>query len=400
MLKGIKLLKSYPMLAAFTAFMLVVFVADMFATGKQYSELENRSLKQRPNFSWASLAKNEYTRKYEEFINDQFVARVSWISLKSVGETALGKVENNGVAYGKHGFLFGKNTTVNTPRLEKNIGFVNQFLAGYNGHMTLGIIPNSYEKLPGYLPLGLAKIQVQQQPLMEDIYAQVKGNDLSTLEISGLLDIDEANPAQALDTYYRTDHHWTTGSAYKAYAAYCASRGLKAVSLEELAPLRHSEPGFYGTYFSKAKKLGTPPDTLVWYDIPVTSVTVNGNDYVTDDKNNKIPLEGLFQKEKLATRDKYAMFLYGNNGLTVIKSDNNRNKTPGKTSRLLMVKDSYSNCLIPFLTYSYDELYVIDLRGLGESFGKLAKSVDFDDLLLLYNYESFEGDMNLIRMTL
>lgn len=393
MSKIINYIKKYPLLVGFCAFMLVVFVADMHATGRQFSELENRNLKQRPQFSWRSLAANEYTRKYEEFINDQFVERDRWITLKSAAETALLKVENNGIAFGREDYLFGVKTTAEVEQLDKNIGFVNKFLAGYGGHTTVGIIPNSYELLTQLLPMGLGDIQIRQQPYIDRIYSGLEGDNLTTLDISGLL------TAQGTDeSYYRTDHHWTTDSAYSVYAAYCASRGLAAVGQEELADLRRESTGFYGTYYSKAKRIGTPADTLVWYDIPVTEMTIDGKDYVENSDKTQTPITGLYQREKLDTRDKYAAFLYGNNGLTVIKSENNLNKQEGKTSRLLLLKDSYSNCMVPFLTYSYDELYVVDLRGLGQKVSEMVKQIEFDDVWLLYNYESFESDRNIARI--
>ena len=91
MKEKIKKLRRYPFLVVFVAFMLVVFCADMLTTRRQYSELENRTLKQRPDFSLKSLVENEYTLEYEEFVNDQFVLRDQWITLKSVAESALGK---------------------------------------------------------------------------------------------------------------------------------------------------------------------------------------------------------------------------------------------------------------------------------------------------------------------
>lgn len=390
-------IKKYPLLVGFAVFMLSVFVADMFATGVQFSELENRSLKQRPKFSWASLVKNEYTRKYEEFINDQFVERDSWISLKSIGETVFCKVENNGVAYGKDNYLFGVKTTVEQDQLDKNIGYLNQFLATYEGSVSLGIVPNSYAMMPDYLPKGLGNIQVDQAPQIDYIGRSVAGQNLTQIGVMQAISPD--NTATDYNGYYRTDHHWTTDNAYKVYMEYCKTKGLDYVTLDELAPLRHEEDGFYGTYYSKAKKIGTPADTLVWYDIPSTSVTIDGKTTMTDDRGDKVAIEGMFRRDKLDTRDKYAMFLYGNNGLTVIKSDNNLNRKEGETSRLLLIKDSYSNCMVPFLTYSYDELYVVDLRGLGEKLADLVRRVEFNDLWVLYNYESFEGDRNFARMT-
>lgn len=101
----------------------------------------------------------------------------------------------------------------------------------------------------------------------------------------------------------------------------------------------------------------------------------------------------------LAQRDKYAAFLYGNNGLTVIPSENNLNHQEGKTSRVLLIKDSYGNCLAPFLTYSYDEVYVVDLRSLPMKLSDLVSQTQFDDIWILYNFTSFQQDKDLARIT-
>ncbi|MEG1942689.1 MAG: DHHW family protein, partial [Angelakisella sp.] len=304
-------IKKYPLLVAFATFMLVVFVADMFATGRQFSELENRNLKQRPRFSWRSLAANEYTRKYEEFINDQFVMRDSWITLKSASENVFMKVENNGVAFGKNDYLFGVKTTADTEQLDKNSGYVDKFLGSYDGHVTVGIIPNSYEIMQSYLPMGLAGVQIKQQPCIDRIYSGISHGDMTKLDIPKMIKDSIASAEQADGIYYRTDHHWTTDTAYMVYVDYCKTRGLKYIDKSDLQGLRHEEQGFYGTYYSKGKKIGTPADSLVWYDIPVTDMTIDGKTYLENSDKTKTPITGLYQKEKFATRDKYSAFLYG-----------------------------------------------------------------------------------------
>ena len=64
----------------------------------------------------------------------------------------------------------------------------------------------------------------------------------------------------------------------------------------------------------------------------------------------------LYEADKLSTRDKYAMFLYGNNGFSRIEGE-------GK-GKLLVIKDSYANCFVPFLTADYAQIDVVDLRSL------------------------------------
>ncbi len=386
-----KSLKQYPLLVFFALFILGLFVADMFATGREFSEMENRYLKQRPKFSIKALVENEYTLDYEKFINDQFVARDAWITLKSVSETALGKIENNGVAYGRDDYQFQKAPTADEETLGNNLGYLQEFLETYQGHVTVGIIPNSYQVLENKTPVSFPG--VDQEPYIRQIYEGVKGR-VDTLDLLSVM-------TQHRDEYiyYRTDHHWTTLGAFYAYQAYAQSRGLAAAGPEQIEPYAHNVEGFLGTYYSKSKKFDTRSDTITWYDFPVGEVTIDGKTTILNSQKQEIPVEGMYEVAKWQERDKYAAFLYGNNGLTVIPSQCNLNHQEGRTSRVLVIKDSYGNSFAPFLTWSYDEVYVVDLRSLTEKMSELTARVQFDDVLVLYNYQSFESDRNIARLT-
>lgn len=413
-----KFLREYPLLLLFALVMGGLFLLDLCFTSNPYSELENRKLKQKPVFSLESLVENCYTKEYEEYINDQFVGRDQWITLKSVFESVLGKTENNGVVYGADRYIYnklldpalgenrqngagfggdGSDTpalpVVNAAQLGRNIGFLNTFAVTYPGHITAAIAPNSYGIRPEGLPAGLPN--VEQQGAIGALYRQFTGDDLSTLDL--VTPLREA--AKERQVSYRTDHHWTTEGAWVGYQAYCESRNLPYVTLEELAPLRREEPGFLGTYYNKSKNFNALPDTLVWYDIPVEDVTIDGECTVLQTDGSQAEVTGLYQLEKLQTRDKYAAFLYGNNGLTVIKSGNNKAHREGETSRVLLVKDSYGNCLAPFLTYSYDEVWVADLRNMTFKVSEVLAENQFDDVLILYNFDTFQEDRNFSRIT-
>ena len=75
-------IKRYPLLILFTLFLFVTTVADMCVNNRVFSEMENKYLTQKPAFSWSQLFKNQYTPKYETYINDQFVGRDWWITVK------------------------------------------------------------------------------------------------------------------------------------------------------------------------------------------------------------------------------------------------------------------------------------------------------------------------------
>ena len=376
-------LKKYPLLLLFTAFMLVLSLIDPLFSSRAESEMENRKLAQRPQMTLQSLLAREETQKYsyryEQYVNDQFVGRDAWITLKSVSESALGKIENNGIVYGDHHRMFEYYPSADQRRLSMNVEFLTRFAQTWQDTLPLSValVPSSYMVYVDDLPAGLPNLD--QQAAIQGIYSQFSSR-VNTLDLLPMLE----GQAEGEDLYYKTDHHWTTWGAYQAYRAFVESRGLQAVSWEELAPLEQQVEDFYGTYYSKCKLFSAQPDTITYFDIPTTSVTVAGE-----------PREGLYNASKWPVRDKYAAFLWGNNDLMVIRSDNNLNHRAGETSRILVVKDSYGNSLIPFLTYSYDEIYVVDLRFLTQSMTELVSSTQFDDLLILYSFMNFASDSNL-----
>ena len=360
----------------FGIFIGVFTVWDLLTPAKNFSEFENRYLKQRPTFSWGGLMDNSYTQSYESFINDQFVLRNQWIDLKSKTETGLLKVENNGIVYGREDMMFEKYQSFDSEQLQKNLGFLEEFAQGKE-NLTFVVIPSAYEIYPENLPYGL--LQVNQKSEIEAIYDRL-GAHMQTIDLYPTLTEHKDN-----DIYYRTDHHWTTDGAYLAYVQYCATKRLNPVNIGSLS--RKEVEGFYGTYFNKSKNTSAKPDTLTYFEIPMESVNIDG-----------VEKDGYLDTLQFEGRDKYAAFLYGNNGVTVLQSGNNQDHQDGKISRILLIKDSFSNCFAPFLTYNYDEVYVVDLRSFPKGMTELVENTAFDDILIMYNFMNLESDTNLYRL--
>ena len=372
--------KMFPLTAVVVMGFLFVFsLADALYPDKARSELENRPLAQSPTFTVDRLVSGKYTLDYEEYINDQFLGRDFWIDVKAKSEGLLLKVENNDVIYGKSGRLYGKYLNVPDAQLEKNIDHLLTFFSSYGGEKTLGIIPNAYALMKDDLPLGLN--QVDQQAGIQSIYQAVeeKGIDCTLLDIYGAF--SKAEDPGAL--YYRTDHHWTIDGAVTFLEEYCREKGF---SMPDLTPYKRVEvEGFYGTYFSKSKNTSVEPDVLSYYDIPLSEVIIGGEEK-----------ESWLDTSALETRDKYGAFLYGNQGLSILKAENADSENP---SRLLVIKDSYSNCLAPLFTLLYDEVYLVDLRSMPAGFQELLSTTEFDDVLFLYNYKNFASDTNFYRLS-
>ena len=68
---------------AFIFVILQISMLNGLKKDEQASLLENRNLKQKPEFSLAGIISGDFTKEYEEYISDQFIGRDLWIKLKA-----------------------------------------------------------------------------------------------------------------------------------------------------------------------------------------------------------------------------------------------------------------------------------------------------------------------------
>ena len=411
-----KKILQYPIAVLFALFISVFFLVDVFNSDRAISEFENTSLAQKPAFSWSSFVDGSFGSKYVKYINEQFLGRDNWISMKAVADMGLGRIESHGVTYGDDHYLMEKleivedqnypanagTNIVKQTSLDRSNGMVSSFLQMYDQPITFSLVPNSYAILEDEVPTGFPG--ADQQAYTQQIYRALSEAD-DQLEIVDFSDTLSQHKDEYI--YYRTDHHWTTMGAYYAYVAYCEQKGLTPVSLEELEENKVED--FYGTFYSKAKRPSQPADTITWYDVDVDEFAFVANlqqdkqlaqlgEVVQEDGLELLRVDGMMDRRKFEVRDKYAAFMWGNSGYVKIKSSHNLNHQEGKTSRLLLFKDSYANSMIPYLTYNYDEIIVVDLRYMAKSTKELMQE-EFDDIFVMYNFSTYvSGASDLAKL--
>ena len=105
----------------------------------------------------------------------------------------------------------------------------------------------------------------------------------------------------------------------------------------------------------------------------------------------------MYQLDQFDTRDKYAAFTWGNNGLTQIVTGHNNDQKEEPT-RLLLIKDSYANSMVPYLTYNYDEIWIMDLRSTPMNMSQILAENEFDDIFVMYNFSTFLTDTDIARL--
>ena len=101
--------------------------------------------------------------------------------------------------------------------------------------------------------------------------------------------------------------------------------------------------------------------------------------------------EGLFYEERLEELDKYTVYLDGNHSLVRVQNP----EATGK-GKLLVIRDSYANCLGTFLAESYEEVVLVDLRYYKKPVSELLASEEFSNVLVCYSIGNFMTDANVV----
>lgn len=361
---------KYPMTLIIAALIVVTFVSYFLCPDKEKSEWENRYLATMPTLSMANILDSSFMAGYEDYINDQLPMRDALIKVKAVSEAVLFKVENNGIVRGKDSYLFTKNIK-DSAVFEKNINIIDQFISTIPNDVTVAIAPNATGVLETAVPKGIP--DVKQGDILCDLVTD--SPLLKTAKVVNLKGVLDAHGDEYI--YYRTDHHWTTLGAYYAYREILDNPAFSADSANA-----QTIDDFYGTLYAKYKGLGVIGDTITYYDIKVDS-------YDTGDE----VFDSIYDMDKADVFDKYGMFMRGNFGKAVIKSSNCNN---GKS--LIVFKDSYANCLVPFLTYDYENITLIDLRYFGESVKAFMEDNKDADVLFMNNFDFLNEDNHFYKL--
>lgn len=372
----------YPVLMAFTLFFAGLFVLDLVTPDRAYSELENTTLSQRPGLSSVSAdGLNKFFTAYTKYVKDQVAGRDNWVALQSTVETkVMQKEQSGGILLGKQQMMFPRTyglVSSETRTLPKNTAALEALCQRYPGKVNVMLVPAASAIYPENVPAGA--------PLLDEGCYLDSLSD--AVQAAGGRFVDVRDPLRSHKDeylYYRTDHHWTSLGAYYAYSQLCEALGL--TPFDPAAHTALTRDGFYGTHYSKARTWNAVPDTITYYELQnaLTIWNVTGPGQPTEGTTT-----GLYDLDKLEVYDKYAMFLHGNNGLSRVEGDGE--------GKILVIKDSYANSFVPYLTANYAAIDVVDFRNYNYGLDQLIAANDYDQILVLYSYASFTTDPYLYR---
>lgn len=356
-----------------TALVLSFSIGLCISKKESFSENENRYLEPFPNFTFQDLKSGRYTKDMESYLADHFPFRDSFMNLKTRFELSLGKREINGVYIGKDGYLIEKYPTPsNTEKIISAFNRLEEALT--EAEVSLMLVPTAVSVYADKLP-AFAEDSRQMETLKE-IYERVAFPAIDVYSI--LMQHKENEPL-----FYRLDHHWTSYGAYLAYQAYCENQGLTAVPLEALEKKVVTED-FKGTVYSKVNDYSLPGDAITIYEHPGQRLRV-----VYGDSGSVS--DSLYEYSYLEKKDKYSFFLNNIHPFIEITNESYEGE-----DELVIIKDSYANCMVPFLTENFKKIYVVDPRYYKESVSEfINRNKKIKRILLLYNMNTMDSDLGI-----
>ena len=360
-------------------FILTLFlflIINVIVPDREKSVQENRMLATKPKFRLSSLISGDYDEKFEAYMDDQFVGRDMWRKLKVTVDRIGGSRLENGVYIGTNGQLLEQIEVADENHLAANIKAIKSFSESQSKiPVRMMLVPDAVNVLNHSLP-SLAKPEDQTQ--MFSMVRKDLGDSVEWIDVS-----TELNKHKTEKIYYKTDHHWTTLGAFYAFQAAAPSLGIEGDLSGKYVSYAVSD-SFNGMLASKSGvNLGEKEQIDIY--VPTEEDTDLIVDYVDEGKRST----SLYDSSKLKEKDQYTVFLGGNSSLLDIRT------VSTSTKRLLLVKDSFANSFIPFLTPYYREIVVVDPRYYSGTINDLMDSYRISEVLFLYSGNTFFKDNNI-----
>lgn len=353
-----------------------IMILNILVPDNEMSEEENRMLTKKPKLNWSSVTNGNFMESYESYLSDQFAGRNAWRSVKVFFDRLGGSREENGVLIGKSNQLMESIEVPDKENLRANMEAIQTFTKAYPDlPVSMLLVPDAANVLNDKLP-AFAPVEDQTQ-----LINQVKkdlGDSVTWVDAVSVLDKHKSEKI-----YYKTDPHWTALGAF-----YTFQEAAKELDInEEFSSGFVAHPvtdSFNGTLASKSGVNLNVKETIDIY-VPKDE----DNDVIVNYVDEQRRTTSIYDSSKLETRDKYGVYLGGNSSVIDIKT------VSASDRRLLLVKDSFANCFVQFLTPYFREIILVDPRYYGGNIQDIMENYRITDVMFLYSGNTFFTDNSM-----
>ncbi len=355
------------------ALIAMLAVGQIFTASRGFSDMENRYLKSRPKVDAQAIRSGEWMEQLESYLADHVPGRDEWVQLKNTAVRLSGREQIGQVVFVEDDRLI-QVQDVTLQQLKKNVELLSGFADTLPEDVEVNFLlaPNASWIYREFLPEDTLTYDPEEakEIVREGLSERVQ----LTVPYAAL----QAHKEEAI--YFKSDHHWTMRGAAYAYMDLAEELGL-GVKDPFSYGVTTTGHDFWGSVFSQAPIFGYDGEEFEILQVPGLEAC-----WSTDMQSGTVLMTEKFQE-----KDQYTAFFGGNYGLTRIVNEKSQSE-----EKLLILKDSYANILVPFLIEDYSEIVMVDLRYYRGSVKALAETEGADQVLAIYNLDFLCTDQSFV----
>ena len=231
-----------------------------------------------------------------------------------------------------------------------------------------------------YVPQNLADQFTSQHDCIKNI-----GNNLQNVINVDVYDALDEHTDEYI--YSRTDHHWQPLGAYYAAKVFAEKAQFDCPDLSTYET--NKLENFVGTMYAYSdydEELNKNPDTLIYHK-PDNTDKLEVNYY--DSYFSNCQYGGSLFFDYASGVNCYSVILGTDDEIAEIKTDVHNGRT------LVIIKDSYGNALVPYLTHGFEKIYVCDFRFFDINMIDFIEQVGATDLLFAVSLQAAHTETNI-----
>ena len=231
-----------------------------------------------------------------------------------------------------------------------------------------------------YLPANLADQFTSQSDCIKNI-----GNNLRNVINVDVFDALGAHKDEYI--YSRTDHHWQPLGAYYAAKVFAEKAQFDCPDISTYETFKIKD--FVGTMYAYSdydEELNKYPDTFIYHK-PDNNDKLEVNYYDRSFGNGQFGGSLFFDYANGVGC--YSAILGNDDEIAEIKTDVHNGRT------LVIIKDSYGNALVPYLTHGFEKIYVVDFRFFEINAIDFIEQVGATDLLFAVSLQAAHTESNI-----
>lgn len=369
---------------------------DWMAVNPKHSNLEGRNYTKAPSLSVDSVVSGEFQNAFESYVADLVPMRDEFL-LENARLQRLSIVPMSFLmGYSDYPTFFGsdyyydsannvvralplKSQDVKAEAVTSSVQSINAFAEAHPDLRHLMYVPARAGVLEYENDLGLVSYAAGESEVLDIVSSSLDQN-------VALMHGGPSSEAEYADEYYNSDHHWNIKGAYNAYCESASYFGFGNELAQPVETLTFDDVPFYGSAARTGLDADYEPDGIIDYrfDLPDCDIWVSGKQKDEDFVNSAERYgRGSWPADHFANY--YADYYHADYAQIIFL-----NKSEDAEGSLLIVGDSYTNCIERLYTSHYKKVYVYDPRLAKQTLSEFVEQYDneVDDVLYMMCYNN------------